>query len=202
MAPNNNLHQQYLLAKQAEIMFQTGKTAGQKFKKALELTLPVKELEKRLQGSGVISEDELWMYFRYRSCGQEFTEEEYERFLRTMERYFLVHQIFPGIYFEVAYQYALKLHRTQSYVRCREVCEKAISELKRGKKFFFLPQTLFLDAITGMRLLHDAEQERKLFQQCKQAYYISLSFCKIEMARKMLEYSEEEFGWHIIEQAK
>lgn len=202
MAPDNNLHQQYVLARRAEILSQAGMPDGWRFKEALELTLSIKELEKRLQGSCVISEDELWMYFRYRSSVREFTEEEYVSFLRTIEKNFFVHQIFPEVYFEAAYQYALKLYRIQNYVGCREVCEKVTSELKQGKKFFFLSQTLFLDAITGMRLPHDAEQERKLFQQCKQAYYISLSFCKMEMARKMLEYSEEEFGWHIIEQVR
>lgn len=202
MAPNNNLHQQYVLAKRAEILYQTGQTAEQKFKEALELTLEVKELERRLQNSGVISEDELWMYYRYRNCEQEFTEEEYRLFVDTIERCFLEHQIYPEVYYEVAYQYALKLHKLQKYVQCREVCEKTIAELKLGKKTFCLPQVLFLDAVTGMRLRHDAEQERELFQQCKQAYYISLSFCKTEMAQKMQAYCEEEFGWHIIEQAR
>ena len=202
MAPNNNLHRQYVLAKRAELLFQTGQSAGQKFKEALELTLPVKELEKRLRGSGVISEDEIWMYFRYRSCGQEFTEEEYQLFLQVIENCFLEHQIYPEVYFELSYQYALKLHKLQKYVQCREVCGKTAKELKQGKKFFCLPQTLFLDAVTGMRLRHDTEQERELYQQCKQAYYISLSFCKPEMAKEMLMYCEEEFGWHIIEQAK
>ena len=202
MAPSNNLHQQYVLAKRAELLCQTGNTSGQKFKEALELTLSVEEFERRLQGRGVISEDELWLYFRYRSCEREFTEEEYQLFLHMLEDCFIEHQIYPEVYFEVAYQYALKLHKMQKYVQCREVCEKNIAELKQGKKFFCLPQTLFLDAVTGMRLRHDAEQERELFQQCKQAYYISLSFCKPEMAQKMLMYCEEEFGWHIIEQAK
>lgn len=202
LMPKNNLHQQYMLAKQAEILFQAGMSAGQKFKKALELTLTVQELEKRLQGSGVISEDELWMYFRYRSSGQEFTEEEYEEFLCTIERHFLVHQIFPEVYFEATYEFVLNQYRLQKYAQCREVCGKVLMELKQGKKTFCLPQVLLLDAASGMQLSHDVEQERELFQQCKQAYYISLNFCKSEMAQKMLEYCEEEFGWHIIEQVK
>ena len=202
MAPNNHLHRQCLLAKRAEIMFQTGQRDALKFKEALELTLPVEELERRLQGSGVISEDELWMYFRYRSCGQEFTEEEYQLFLQVIENCFLEQQIYPEVYYEVAYQFALRLYKMQKYVQCREVCKKTLEELKQGKKTFCLPQTLFLDAVTGMRLRHNAEQERELFQQCKQAYYISLSFCKPEMAQKMLMYCEEEFGWHIIEQVR
>ena len=123
-------------------------------------------------------------------------------FIETMERCFLEQQIYPKVYFETAYQFALRLHKLQNYVQCREVCGKTIAELKQGKKAFCLPQTLFLDAVTGMRLRHDAEQEQELFQQCKQAYYISLSFCKPEMAQKMLTYCEEEFGWHIIKQAK
>lgn len=202
MMPNNNLHRQYVLGKRAELLLQTGKGFGQKFKDALELTMPVKELEKRLQGSGVISQDELWMYFRYRSCEKEFTVDEYRIFIETIERYFLEHQIYPEVYFEAAYQLALKLHGMQKYVQCREVCGKTMKELKQGKKFFCLPQVVFLDAVTGMRLRHDAEQERELFQQCKQAYYISLSFRKSKMAKKMLTYCEEEFGWHIIEQVR
>lgn len=202
MTPNNNLHQQYVLAKRAELLFQTGQPDAQKFKEALERTLPVVELENRLQGSGVISEDELWMYFRYRSCEQEFAEEEYRFFLNVIENCFLKHQIYPAVYFEAAYQLALKLHGMQKYVQCREVCGKTMTELKQGKKFFCLPQVLFLDAVTGMRLRHDIEQERELFQQCKQAYYISMNFCKPEMAQKMLAYCEEEFWWHIIEQAR
>lgn len=202
MAPNNNLHQQYVLAKRAELLFQTGQPEAQKFKEALELTLPVEGLENRLQCSGVISEDELWMYYRYRNCEQEFAEEEYRLFLQVIEKCFLEHQIYPEVYYEAAYQFALRLHNMQKYVQCREVCEKTIAELKQGKKTFCLPQTLFLDAVTGMRLRHDEEQERELFQQCKQAYYISLSFCKPEMAQKVQAYCEEEFGWHIIEQAK
>ncbi len=202
MAPNNNLHQQYMLAKRAELLLQMGQPDAQKFKEALELTLQVEELENRLQGSGVISEDELWLYFWYRSCELELTEEEYRLFLQVIEKCFLEQQIYPEVYFEAAYQLALKLHGMQKYVQCRKVCEKTIAELKQGKKTFCLPQTLFLDAVTGMRLRHDAEQERELFQQCKQAYYISLSFCKTEMAQKMLTYCEEEFGWHIIEQVR
>ena len=54
-------------------------------------------------GSG-ISEDELWMYFRYRSCEQEFTKEEYRLFLQVVEKCFLEHQIYPEVYFEAAYQ--------------------------------------------------------------------------------------------------
>jgi len=202
MAPDNNLHQQYVMARRAELMFQTGQPAGQKFKEALELTMPVEELERRIQGRGVISEDELWMYFRYRSCEQAFTEEEYELFLRTLEKYFLAHQIFPEVYYEAAYRYIFQLYKMQKYEHCRELCEKILAEMKKSKKVFCLPQVLFVDAVAGMRLCHDTEQERDLFQRCKQAYYISLSFCKREMAQKMLTYCEEEFGWHIIKQVK
>lgn len=202
MAPSNNLHQQYVLAKRAELLFQTGNTSGQKFKEALELTLPVKEFERRLQGRGVISEDELWMYFRYRSCEQEFTEEEYQLFLHMLEDCFIEHQIYPEVYFEVAYQYALKLWKTEEYVRCKDISEKAVSYLQDGVKQFRLAELVFLNALAGLKLRHDEEKERELFQQCKQAYYISLSFCKPEMAQKILEYCEEEFGWHIIGQVK
>ena len=134
--PDNNLHQQYVMAKRAEIVFQTGQLIGQNFKEALELTLPVEEVEKRLQGSGVIAEDELWMYFRYRSCGQEFAEEEYELFLHTIERCFLEHQIYPEVYYETAYQYALQLYKMQKYVHCREVCKKTLEELKQVMELF------------------------------------------------------------------
>jgi len=202
MAPNNNLHQQYVRAKRAELLFQTGQSAGQMFKEALELTLPVKELENRLQGSGVISEEELWLYFRYRSCEQEFAEEEYQLLLQVIEKGFLMHQIYPEVYFEVTYQYALKLWRTEEYVRCKDISKKTVSYLQDGVKQFRLAELMFLNALAELKLRHDKEKERELFQQCKQAYYISLSFCKPEMAQKMLTYCEEEFGWHIIGQVK
>ena len=200
--PKNNLHLQYVLANRAEILFQNGQEAGQSFKKALELTMFLEELEKRLLENGVIAENECWMYFRYRCCEQELSEAEYAAFLKSVEKYFLEHQIYPEVYFEATYRYALWLCRLQKYVQCREVCGKAIMELKQGKKVFCLPQILFLDAVAGMRLHYDAEQERELLQQCKQAYYISLSFGKAEMAQKMIAYCLEEFGWHIIEQVK
>ncbi len=202
LAPTNNLHQQYVLAKRAELMYQTGQKAGQQFKEALELTLSLKEIEKRIQGNGVIGTEELWMYYRYRSCEKEFSEEEYEKFLSMVERFFLEKQIYTEVYFETAYQHALMLYKMQEYVRGREACGKMISWVKKGKKSFCLPQILFLDAIMGMRLRRNAEQEKELFQQCKQGYYTSLCFGKLEMAKKMASYCEEEFGWHIIGQVK
>lgn len=202
LAPTNNLHQQYVLAKRAELMYQSGQEAGQRFKEALELTLPLGETEKRIQGSGVIGAEELWMYYRYRSCEKEFSGEEYEKFLTMVERCFLEKQIYLEVHFEAAYRYALMLCKKKEDILGREVAKKAIAWLKKGKKSFCLPQILFLDAIMGMRLRRNAEQEKELFQQCKQGYYTSLCFGKLEMAKKMASYCEEEFGWHIIGQVK
>jgi len=57
------IHKQYVLEKRAEVQYQKGnKDAGKLFREALEITMPVLELEARLKNSGVISEDELWMY--------------------------------------------------------------------------------------------------------------------------------------------
>ena len=142
------------------------------------------------------------MYYRYRSCEKEFSKEEYEIFLTMVERCFLEKEICPEVYFEAAYWYALTLCKKQEYLHGREVAKKAIVWLKKGKKSFCLPQILFLDAIMGMRLRRNAEQEKELFQQCKQGYYTSLCFGKLEMAKKMASYCEEEFGWHITGQVK
>ena len=176
LAPKNDLHKQYVMEKQAELMFQTGQDAGQQFKEALELTMAVKELERRLNGNGIIAEDELWMYFRYRSCERAFSEEEYENFLNMIEQSFLVKQIYPEVYYEAAYQYALHMYQKAEYVRGREVCGKMISWLKKGKKSFCLPQILFLDAIMGMRV----------------AYYRASKV--IKMRRNALGHSREEYG--------
>lgn len=201
-ASEEKLHKQYVLMNRAEILFQTGEKTGRLFKEALELTMSVSELEKRLHSNGVIAEDELFMYFRYRGCEKEFSGEEYRQFLEVLEREFLKRQIYTSVYFEVAYQYVLKLWDEQEYVQCRRICKTAVAWLADGRKHFNLPELLFLDAIAGMRLRHDEEQERELLLQCKQAYYISSSFCKLEMAQKILEYCKEEFSWHITELGK
>ncbi|MBP3567534.1 MAG: hypothetical protein J6K04_00065 [Lachnospiraceae bacterium] len=196
--PKATIHTQYVLAKRAEILFETGQEkSGELFRKALELTMAVAELEERLKGNGVISEEELWLYFRYRTCENPFSMEEYISFLERVEELFLSAQLYAESYFEAAYQYACALWNTEQYTLCREVCEKAITWLKRGVKSFRLSEFYFLDAMAGMNLKHEPEEEQNLFQKCKMAYYIGISFGEEEAAEQIKVQCEEEFGWHI-----
>jgi len=198
-APKVKIHTQYILAKRAELLFQTKQeTCGVVFREALELTMSISEIEKRLQDSGVISTEELWMYFRYRSCEKPLSLEEYALLLEKVERWFLSAQIYAEIYFEAAYQYALELWEIERYVTCREICEKAIYWLKCGLKSFHLAEFYFLDAMAGMKLKHREDEEKAFFQQCKMAYYVSLSFGEKEIADKILKCCWEELEWHII----
>lgn len=197
-APKTELHTQYVLAKRAEICLKTGKDkCGKAFLEALELTMPVHELESRLKGNGVIAEDELMWYFCYRMCDKPFSMEEYSMFLERIEKLYLSVQITAEVYFEIAYLYVISLFETEQYVLCRDVCQKAISWLKRGVKNFRLPEFTYLDAIAGMKLKHEPEEERELFQQCKMAYYVSLSFGEKDMAEEIKKQCKEKYGWHI-----
>lgn len=197
-APKTELHMQYVLAKRAEINWNSGKeTSGTAFLKALELTMPVKELETRLKENGVIAEDELMWYFLYRLCEKPFSMEEYALFLKKLEEQFLSVQIYAEIYFEAAYRFVLTLWKAEQYVVCRNVCQKAIEVLKLGIKKFHLAEFYFYDAIAGMRLRHVQKEEQELFLQCKMAYYTAMSFGKTESGRKIQKYCEEELGWHI-----
>lgn len=199
-APKEKLHMQYILGKRAEIFLKTGQgKTGEKFREALEVTMPVEEFEKRLNGNGVIAEEELWLYFCYRTCDNPFTEKEYTLFLERVEEWFLSAQIYAEVYFEASYQFVCELWSTEQYTLCREVCEKAITWLKRGVKSFHLAEFHALDAMAGMKLKHEPEEERNLFQQCKMAYYVGVSFGEKEMAEQIKVQCEEVFGWHITE---
>ena len=196
--PKTGLHTQYVLAKRAEILWKTGQDGcGKKFCEALELTMPVVELEHRLMKNGVIAEDELWMYFCYRICDKPFSVEEYLLFLKRVEELFLSVQIYAEVYFEAAYQCAFLLWQSEQYAQCREICQKAILWLKRGRKEFHLSEFYFLDAMAGMKLKQEPDEERNLFQQCKMAYYVASSFGEEEVAGKIRMQCREEFGWHI-----
>lgn len=198
-APKTELNMQYVLAKRAEINWNSGKeTSGTAFLKALELTMPVIELETRLKENGIIAEDELMWYFLYRLCEKPFSLEEYALFLEKLEKQFLSVQIYVEVYFEAAYQYVLALWKQEQYVVCRNVCQKAIEMLKLGIKKFHLAEFYFYDAIAGMQLRHEHKEEQELFMQCKMAYYTAISFGKTEIGRKIQEYAKEELGWHII----
>ena len=97
----------------------------------------------------------------------------------------------------MAYQYACALWESEQYVNCREVCKKAITWLKRGVKSFHLSEFYFLDAIAGMKLKHETEEAQELFQQCKMAYYVSMSFGEKDMSEQIKMYCKENYGWHI-----
>ena len=196
-APKTELHTQYVLAKRAEIGLKTGHKCGTVFLEALELTMPIQELESRLKGNGVIAEDELMWYFYYRICDKPFSIEECNLFLGRIEDLFLSVQIYADVYFEVAHWYVYFLLEEEQYVLCRKICQKAISWLKRGVKNFYLSEFYFLDAVVGMKLKHEPEDERKLFQQCKMAYYVSISFGEKDVAEKIKKQCKENYGWHI-----
>ena len=197
-APKTELHIQYVLAKCAEIRLKTGeKKCGEAFREALELTMPILELENRLKENGIIAEDELWLYFFYRTCSKPFSMEEYASFLERVEEMFLSVQIYAAVYFEAAYRCACMLYETEQYVLCREVCRKAILWLRRGVKSFYLSEFYFLDAIAGMKLKHEPEEEQKQFQQCKMAYYVSMSFGEKDVAEQIKTHCKENYGWHI-----
>lgn len=197
-APKIKLHTQYVMARRAEIRLKTGQEKdGRAFREALELTMPVAELEHRLKSNGIVAEDELWMYFCYRVCDNPFPVDEYLLFLERVEEVFLSVQIYAEVYFEAAYQCAYTLWQGEQLGLCREICQKAIAWLKRGVKSFRLPEFYFLDAMAGMKLMPEPEEERKLFQQCKMAYYVSLSFNEKETAEEIRKQSKENYGWHI-----
>ena len=197
-AAKTELHTQYVLAKRAELGLKSGRDkCGPLFLEALELTMPVQELECRLQGNGVISENELLWYFYYRICDKPFSMDEYAFFLERMEELLLYAQIYGEVYFEAAYCYACFLTEMEQYVVCRKICQKAILWLKRGVKNYHLPEFHFLDAMAGMKLKHESEEERKLFQQCKMAYYVSMSFDEKNVAEKIKKQCKENYGWHI-----
>lgn len=198
-APQVEVHTQYVLSKRAELLFQTKQeTGGVLFREALELTMSISEVEARLKDSGVISAEELWMYFRYRSCEKPFSMEEYPLFLEQVEKWFLSVQIYAEVYFEAAYRYACELWEAEEYAACREVCGKAVFWLKGGLKNFHLAEFYFLDAMAGMKLEHSEEEEKELYQQCKMAYYVGLSFGEKETAEEILKRCKEEWEWHII----
>ena len=197
-APGENIHRQYVLARRAEICYQTkGKQSGKLFYEALKLTMSVPELEERLETSGVVAAEELWLYLRYRTCESPFSFEEYALFLERLEQWFLDAQIHVEAYFEAAYQYALEAWKEEWYAQCRTVCERAIYWMKRGRKDFHLAEFYFMDAVAGMKLKHREEEEKELYQQCQMAYYLSESFGERKVAEKIATYCEEEFGWHI-----
>ena len=197
-APKTEIHIQYVQAKRAEISWRTGKEGtGELFRKALELTISASELEKRIKESGVVSEDELWMYFCYRLCEKPFSVEEYIAFLECVEKWFLSAQIYAEVYFEAAYQLALLLQKSERFVLCRENCQKSILWLKRGVKAFHLSEFYFIDAMAGMRLSYGQEDEKELLQQCKMAYHVGLAFGEKEVVEKLKKQCEEEFLWHI-----
>lgn len=194
----NELHKQYVRSRQAQLLKNTDRDkAGELFREALELTMTIPELEKRRKGSGVVSEEEMWMYLEYRDCRQPLSMEEYPVLLKEMERMFLENQIYAECYFETAFQYARKLLEQEFYVQCYNVCEKTIQILKDNIKRFHLAEFYFMEAAAKMRLRHTNEEEQELFQQCKMAYYVSLSFLDEETAKKIERYSREEYGWHI-----
>ncbi len=197
-APEDVLHEQYVLSRQAQLLKNTDRDkAGELFREALELTMTIPELEKRRKGSGVVSEEEMWMYLEYRDCRQPLSMEEYPVLLEQMEWMFLENQINVECYFDTAFLYARKLLEQEFYVQCRNVCEKTIQILKDNIKRFHLAEFYFMEAIAKMRLRHTEDEERELFQQCKMAYYVSLSFLDEETAKEIERYSREEYGWHI-----
>ncbi len=197
-APKTELHTQYVLAKRAEIGLKTGqKDCGKAFLEAMELTITVHELESRLKGNGVISEDELMWYVYYRICDKPFSMEEYRLFLERIEELFLSVQINTELYFKMAYWYTESLLEAEQFVLCREVCQNAITWLKQGVKSFHLPEFYFLDAMAGMKLKHEPEEERELFQQCKMAFYVGMAFGETDVAEKIKKQCEENYGWHI-----
>lgn len=202
-APKDIIHKQYILTKRAELLLETGQEkTGKLFREALELTMSVPELERRLQGPGVISEEELWLYLRYRSSMNPFSAAEYFRFLEKIEEWFLSVQIYAEVYFEAAYQFARDLWEAEQYVTCREICKRAVSWLKRGMKSVHLAEFYVLDAIAGMKLKHGEEDEKEFYQQCKMAYYTSLSFGEKEVAENIAVYCKEELKWHITRQVR
>jgi len=196
--PHINLHRQYVLEKRAEISYMMKQeNVGVLFREALELTMTVAEVEKRLQGSGIISEDELWMYFRYKSIEKSFSLDEYSIFLKSVEKLFLVAQIYVEVYFEAAYQYACILQAVGQYILCREICKNAIAWLKRGSKKYHLAEFYFLEVKSGMSLKHNENEEKEFYQKCKMAYYVSMSFLDREVANKIADYCRKEWKWHI-----
>jgi len=194
--PENKLHKQYSMAGRAKVLEGLGeyKEAEAMYQKALELTLPVPELEKRLTETKVISEEELELYFHYRVCEKELSLQEYAMLLKQAEEIFPAMQIYAEVYFYIGYRYAKALYEQESYRWCLEVCDKLISVLRKGVKRFYLSELYFLQVMAGMRLQYSEEEEKEMRQQCKTAYYVGVSFGEKEMTKRIAEYYREEFG--------
>lgn len=199
-APKHKIHKQFLLAKRAELLYLQGDTlTGTLFREALELTMTVFELERRLVGSGVVAEDEIWLYLRYRSLECPCTKDEYILLLKQMERLFLDVQIYPEVYFETGYQYASLLLKSEEFDNCRRICNRLLELLQRSVKNFHMAEFHWMAAICKRKQGKDKDEEKEIRQQCKMAYYAAKSFGKNAVAEKIAVYGKEEFAWHIIE---
>lgn len=197
---NTVLHKQYILWKKAELLKkENADGAGEIAREALELTLPISEVAKRLNGAIVLSEMELELYFLYRSCKKKFTLEEYKDVLEKMQEAFIKEHICLRCYFEIAYEYAKLLFDREYYTECREFSNQRILELRKGNRTDYLIEMYFISALAGMKLADSEEKQRSLLQEMKAAYYGAMAFGQAELANGIKEYCQEEFGWHIID---
>lgn len=197
-APDTPLHRQYLLWKEAQILEHKEKErAGQLYREALELTMPVSETERRLRTTKVVSVEELDMYLGYRRCLAPCSMEECRQLLSVMEEMLIGNQQYPTYYFELAFSYALQLQDRQKDAETKDFCEKIIQQLNKGLKPFCLAQFYFLHAKMRMKLAHEPEELADIRQEFRMAYYTALSLKEEAVAEEIAAYYEEEYGWHI-----
>lgn len=197
-AQEDGLDRQYVLWKRAVLLRQTDiKKAGMLAKEALELSLPVAEVERRLQGKVVLSEMELELYLLYRRGVKEISMKEKREILQQLKRSFIDAHIGLRCYFELVYEFATELLRTKNYRECREVCIQTMQILRGGNRYDYIPELYFISAIAGKCETNSGEGASVFCQEIKIAYYTAMSFGKAEMAKRMQEYCQEVFGWHI-----
>lgn len=192
------LHGQYLLWKEAQLLEHKEKErAGQLYREALELTMPVSEIECRMRTTKVVSVEELGMYLGYRRCNCPCFMEECRQLLLVMEEILIGNQMYLAYYFEMAFSYALQLQEKQDYTAAEDFCGKLIRQLNDGLKHFYLAQFYFLRAKIRMKLVHGPEELADIRQEFLTAYYTALSFKEETTAEEIAVHCKEEYGWHI-----
>lgn len=197
-AQKEGLDRQYVLWKRAVLLCQTdAEKAGTLAKEALELTLPIEEVERRLRSRVVLSEMELELYLLYRKGAGGFSFEEYQTLLRQLKVTFIDECICIRCYFELVFEFAVELLKEKKYRECREVCVQTIHVLRDGNRYDYISELYFVAAIAGEREKNSGEITMEFRQGVKTAYYTAISFGKERIAEEMKKYCQEVYGWHI-----
>ena len=190
-------NRQYIQWKRAEILQEKDKEmAGKLALQALELTLPLEEVEKRFKSKVILSEPEVALYLLYRKCDSKLSLKECEGLVKRLNQMYVKECVGLLCYYELAFIYAKELLKAGRYEECRENCTRRIGELDNGNRSEYLPELQFIGAVAGMKKASEGDK-KELRQEIKTAYYTAMAFAKKDMAMAMKNYCQEEFGWHI-----